>query len=199
MREDSRQPVYTYGAGSDTRKLSPGGETSFIISWDQRDIYGHYVGNGSYYIELEDITYQDQQINLELAAPVGFDILPVPPDIGEIAQTLELGLSQTVNGVTVTLQYLEFADRGIKVTAIASPAPAGDRPASENFAYASYYLDRGWVKNASLSAAEKTAGGMRHTWYLTEPIPARTGELLFIVMNVGNTEGPWQFRIPLGP
>jgi hypothetical protein len=199
MREDSRQPVYTFHAGSDMRTLASGGETSFTVSWDQRDLSGGYAGNGSYYIELEDITYQDKQVKLELAAPVGFDILPIPRYIGEINQTLDPDLSQTVAGITVVIQHLELADRGARITAIISPAPAGDRQASDYFAYASYYLDGGWVKNAGLSAAEKTSGGMKHTWYLTEPIPRGTGELLFIVMNVGSTEGPWQFRIPLEP
>jgi hypothetical protein len=199
MREDSRQPVYTYSAGSDMRTLPAGGETGFTVLWDQRDLAGGYAGNGSYYIELEDITVQDQQLKLELAAPVEFDILPVPPDIGQINQTLDLDLSRTAAGITVTLQRLELADRGARITAIISPAPAGDRQASDYFAYASYYLDSGWVKNAGLSAVEKTSGGMKHTWYLTGPIPRGTGELLFIVMNVGSTEGPWQFRIPLEP
>jgi hypothetical protein len=199
MREDSRQPIYTYRAGSDKRTLPSGGETSFTVSWDQRDLTGGYAGNGSYYIELEDITYQDQQVKLKLSAPVSFDILPVPQDIGEINQTLDLDLSRTAAGITVTIQRLEFADRGARITAIVSPVPAGDRQASDYFAYASYYLDGGWVKNAGLSAVEKTSGGMKHTWYLTGPIPRGTSELLFIVMNVGSAEGPWQFRIPLEP
>ena len=171
----------------------------FTVSWDQRDDAGRYVDGGGYYLELEDIDYGGQATKLTLTNPVTFDIQPTVYDIGEIYKTIDLDQSQTVGGITVTLQALELSDRGARLSALISPLPDynQNRQSKDYAAFATYYIDRGWVKNAGLSSVEFSSSGMKHTWYLIGPIPQETSELLFIIMNTGRWEGPWQFKITL--
>lgn len=78
MQEDTKQPVYTFTAGKDTRTLAPNEATRYIYTWNEVDFKGRPV-TGNYYIELEDLEYQGQAIKLNLSQPVRFEILPGPP------------------------------------------------------------------------------------------------------------------------
>ena len=196
MQTESRQPVFTFNAGEASKTLLPGEVARFSVLWDQRDDTRRYVPGGGYYLELEDIGLRGQAIKLTLTKPVSFDIQTAVHDIGEIYKSIYLSQSQTVEGITVVLQKLELSSQGARLTAIIS-APPDYNQATDYRAFATYYLDRGWIKNAGLSSVKYYREEMVHTWYFTEPIPQETGELLFVIMSTGKWEGPWQFLIPL--
>jgi hypothetical protein len=73
MRSDTGKPVYTFSGGQDTRTLGYGETIQFTYSWNQADFHGQTV-TGSYYIELEDLEYQGQAIQLHPTQPVSFEI-----------------------------------------------------------------------------------------------------------------------------
>lgn len=75
MQSESKQPVYTFAAGKGVRTLAPDEAADFVLVWDQRDDRGRYVPAGGYYLELEDVDYQGRAMQLNLTAPVHFDIV----------------------------------------------------------------------------------------------------------------------------
>lgn len=77
MQSESRQPVYTFRAGQDTRVLDPEESAFFEISWRQIDFHGRPVPGGEYYLELEDLDYQGQSVQLQLLRPARFEVLPL--------------------------------------------------------------------------------------------------------------------------
>jgi hypothetical protein len=74
MDIDTQQPVFTFTAGTETRTIAPNQTVKFTITWDQLDFDGEPV-TGSFYIEVEDLVYLDQPVQLHLDSPVEFDIL----------------------------------------------------------------------------------------------------------------------------
>ena len=77
MREDTRQPVYTFSAGTATRTLSPNSVATYTYTWKQLDYEGNAL-TGKYYIELEDLEYNGVPVQLNLNNPVKFEILSGP-------------------------------------------------------------------------------------------------------------------------
>jgi len=74
MQSETKQPVYTFTAGSGTVNLAPNGRTSFTLIWHQQDYKGAPVSPGIYYLELEDLDYQGQTVKLTLSNTVYFSI-----------------------------------------------------------------------------------------------------------------------------
>jgi hypothetical protein len=74
MQSETKQPVYTFTAGSGTANLAPDGKTSFTLIWHQQDYKGAPVSPGIYYLELEDLDYQGQTVKLTLSNIVYFSI-----------------------------------------------------------------------------------------------------------------------------
>ena len=64
-----------------------------------------------------------------------------------------------------------------------------------------YSLDDGAWEKADfangLSGVRVQEDGTRHTWYLLDFVPKGTKELPFAITRFGDTEGPWEFKIPL--
>ena len=201
MQSESRQPVFTFAAGENSRTLAAGEVAEFAVAWDQRDDSGRYAAAGSYYLELEDMYYAGQAVKFDFMVPVSFSIVTSGDGItGQIEETFRPGQSQTVNGITVVLESLELSRQGARITAMVTSRPDFNRsrPADDYAAFATYYLDRGWMRNAGMSSVEYASGGMAHVWYITEPVPLEASELLFVIANIGEWEGPWQFRVSLG-
>ncbi len=74
MRARDKQPVYTFAAGSETLSLAPQATRTFDLVWRQQDARGQAVGDGRYYIELEDLYYNGTTVKLAPAEPVSFTI-----------------------------------------------------------------------------------------------------------------------------
>ena len=201
MQATSMQPVYTFAAGIASITLAPDETKKFVVSWDQRDSKGRDVISGEYYLELEDLDYQGQTIQLNFNNPVRFNILPGTTDNGTVEKTIMFNESQNDNGITVNLQRIELSTNGVKLYAFITPPPGyailGNTPDKDYSASANYYLDGGWGKNAGMSSVVYFSNGMNHVWSISEPVSEENNELIFIVTNVGNYAGYWEFRIPL--
>jgi hypothetical protein len=105
----------------------------------------------------------------------------------------------TAAGITVTLEQLNLTEKGAYISAFISPPPSYNYRADMDYtAFATYYIDNGWIKFGGLSSYEKSRDGMEHVWYFNEPIPPEAQELLIIITNIGEWEGPWEFHITLG-
>ncbi len=74
MRADSREPVYTFRAGNESRTLGPNETSSFAVTWNQLDEWGQVVPPGGYYVELEDLDLQGRAVQLAFSRPVTFNI-----------------------------------------------------------------------------------------------------------------------------
>jgi hypothetical protein len=199
MQAETRQPVRTFESGKVSKTLMPRESIIFQIYWDELDDSRRPV-TGEFYIELEDADYFGKALKLTLTSPVTFSIQTGAGNIGSAYETVIINQSVTVNGITVILQNLHLSANGAVMTAyVSAPPDYNKNPGSRNFAaFASYYLDSGWVKYAGLSTVGYHPADMKHTWYLPEAIPPDTRELLFVVTSIGSWEGPWQFTIQLG-
>ena len=76
MQAETRQPVYTFRAGTDSRTLAPNATATYAVNWNQLDFKGQPVPYGGYYLELEDLDSQGQAIQLNFTRTVSFIILP---------------------------------------------------------------------------------------------------------------------------
>jgi hypothetical protein len=74
MDMETQKPVFTFIAGTETLTVAPNQVVKFTMTWDQLDFDGEPV-TGSFYIEVEDLVYLDQPVQLHLDYPVEFDIL----------------------------------------------------------------------------------------------------------------------------
>jgi hypothetical protein len=77
MEAVTRQAVYTFTAGKETRTLAPNGVATYTYTWNQTDFQGQPV-SGSYYVELEDLMHEGQPLPLNLNNPVKFEITNSP-------------------------------------------------------------------------------------------------------------------------
>jgi hypothetical protein len=205
MNKSSGQPAYTFTAGKTSKTLAPGEKTEYTVAWNQLDANGRKVVPGSYYLELEEMYYQGKAVTMKLTQPANFIILPASGSAGNAGKILNLGQSQTVSGITVTLQRIEISDNGITVSAFVAsppdyvllPGTPAPGPAKDYTASAGYSIDGDWVRDTGVSSVEYFGNGMETTWYIPEPVPQSAGEMTFIINHIGDWTGPWQFIIPL--
>ncbi len=201
MDTATKQPVYTFSNKGSTvaRVMAPGESVAFSVSWNQRDVTGSLVAGGGYYIELEDMDSQGQPMKLTLSQPAEFEIQPPESDFGDIYKTIEINQSVTAGEITVTLTKLQLTEKGAFLEAFISPPPGYNYRADTDYAaFATYYIDGGWIQYGGLSTYEKSRDGMAHVWYFSEPVPADAQEILIIITNIGEIKGPWEFQITVG-
>lgn len=131
-------------------------------------------------------------------------VVILPPG-GAIEKTITVNQSQTVNGITITLEQVELSGTGIKVFAFNTPPgyslPQGPELAPPQFmalhASASYAVDGGTANWAGTSGIQFLESGMRHVWDIDLPVAQGSKELEFTISNLGDWYGPWSFKVPL--
>jgi len=143
-----------------------------------------------------------------LLVPVSCAKPPTPVPVFRqdvIEKTIQVNESQTVNGITITLERVELAPFAAMFWAFnippdyhlpqdrESPPPHLVLPAE-----AEYSLDGGPAIKAGPSRFRFYEEGMRHSWKYLDPIPKGTKELTFTITRLGDWEGPWEFHIPIG-
>ena len=74
VQADTKQPVYTFHAGTAAMTLAPNQAAAYTYTWNETNFSGQQV-SGSYYVELEDLEYNGQPYKLNLNSPVNFTIL----------------------------------------------------------------------------------------------------------------------------
>lgn len=102
--------VKTFAPGSGEVKLEPGGKVTYTLVWDQRDSRGQQVPPRYY---TPNIEVRGIKINGEAGPRFGtaLDVL-IQPSPGPGEKVLEISQSQTVKGITFTLERIEQTTAG---------------------------------------------------------------------------------------
>jgi flagellar hook assembly protein FlgD len=187
--------VKAFPVGNGKLDLRPGESASHSVNWDQKNSSGEQVPPGWYSVEVTLATSRGSATR----------VLVLPPE-GVMEKTIEVNQSETVNGITITLERVELAATGMKVYAFNIPPdynlPQGPMLAPPQFmalhADAEYSVDSGVIKETFPSGISFLENGMQHTWaeYL-DPVPQNSRELTFRITKLGDWEGPWEFVLPL--
>ncbi len=102
--------VRAFPVGKDELTLQPGESVSHLVNWDQKNDSGEQVRPGWYSVEAT------------LAASRGSATrVLVLPQEGVMEKTIEVNQSETVNGITITLERVELTTTGMKVYAFNLP------------------------------------------------------------------------------
>jgi len=192
-------------------EIKPNDTITVDFSWDQKDKDGKQVPPGWYNIIFTNTAFSqgDMTIGINLPARV---LIQYPR--GVIEKSLDLNQSQTVNGITVTLERIELTSSGMRVYALAAlsgyPVPPGIT--STTYAimqvFAGYSIDGSVVKQAGSAGMQFLENGTRLIWSgHIDPVPNDAKELVFRVSKIilsfapdrpdEKVTGPWEFRIPL--
>ena len=130
--------------------------------------------------------------------------LLILPAEGVIERTIEVNESLTVNNITFTLERVELTATEARFYASNTPPkdykpkrPQSLPPPKGYDAIAEYRLDNGPVKKAGTSGVRYLLNGMEHIWDMLDPVPKGTKEITFVITELGDWEGPWEFRVPL--
>ena len=183
-----------FHVGKDELALQPGESASYLVNWNQKDDSGEQVSPGWYSVE----------VTLASSRGSATRVLVLPPE-GVMEKTIEVNQSQTVNGITITLERVELTATGMKVYAFNTPPdynlPQGPMLAPPMFmihAEAEYSIDGGAMKQAFPSGIRFLENGMLHTWdeYL-DPVPKNSHELTFRITKLGDWEGTWEFTVSI--
>lgn len=193
--------VRSFPAGTATKSLAPGEVASYTIAWDQRDDQEQQVSYGYYSLKLGCIRLRDDAMSLDLSESRRLVILP--PE-GVMEKVIQVNQSQTVSGVTFTLERVELSALKARFYAFNVPpdySPPQDLnappPRLTIHANAEYSLDGGSIKEAGSSEIRFLENGMVHTWDLLAPVPKGTRELTVTITNLADQQGPWEFVISL--
>lgn len=129
-------------------------------------------------------------------------------------KTIELNQSQTVKGITVTLERIELSSSGMMVYAFGTLSGYTVPPGITSTTYAimqvfaEYSIDGSVVKQAGSAGMQFLEKGTRLIWSgHIDPVPNDAKELVFRVSRIilsfapdrpdEPVVGPWEFRIPL--
>jgi hypothetical protein len=205
MQSESQKPVYTFNAGLVSRTLAPGETIAYNIAWNQLDDKGRHVSPGGYYLELEEVYRQGQSVHMDLVKPAGFAILPASYAGGAQRSVEGINRPLTLNGITVTLQQIEFNSAGITLSAFITAPPdyvlkdsaAGLSSAVDYRTQARYAVNGSWFAKTEPSFVEYFGSGMQQTWFIPLQSPAEITDLNLVIDNIGSWAGPWEFRITL--
>jgi len=178
--------VFSVAAGIQQPEIKPNDTITLEFSWDQKDQAGNQVSPGWY-----DVTFNTAYVSCTARLLIRY------PQ-GAIEKSLDLNQSQTVNGITVTLErveltadgssfYVFFVPPGYTVPPPPSTGPSPPSPSISIKARAEYSID-GITSNAGLAGSRAKDDGIELVWGGTvgnlNPIPSDAKELIFTVTMV---------------
>jgi len=194
VRADGKRDriVRVFAAGSSKVTVLPGETTEHTLVWDQQDEQSQQVAYGYYDFYIPDGgTLEDKAI------VGGIHILPAE---GVIEQSINVDKSQTVGGITITLNRVELTASGPRFYAFNADYSMPENPLPEPLPYAEYHLDDGPViegDRVGTIGGGSNLDGQEYVWVMSIPVPKGTKELTFVITEFGGQEGPWEFKIPL--
>ena len=213
IRPPADGQIRAFPAGTAVKSLEPKEVASVTLTWDQRDNQEHQVGDGYYHLLIGPINMGERSETKEMSESVRLLVLPAQ---GVLEKTVEVNKSQTMNGITITLERLELTSTGAAFYAFHVPpdhkqfeqpvAPGTEQPQGleppppwmmQLHAYAEYCLDGGAAKVAGWSGLGFHEDGLRLSWVMLDPVPGGTQEMTLIITKLGNWEGPWEFVVSL--
>ncbi|MDO8578711.1 MAG: hypothetical protein Q7R50_05980 [Dehalococcoidales bacterium] len=210
--------IFSVAGGTRSRELKPGEIVSVTFTWDQKDKAGRQVTPGWYNIIFGDISVIQGEGRITFT-PGASMLIQYPQAAME--KTITLNQSQTVNGITITLERIELTSNGTVVRCFFippgyKPQPAGPglptvSPPTADISASAEYTVGGITKPAGTSGFNGRANGIILVWgngpARLDPVPADAKEIIFTITtlfervpldaNPVEVTGPWEFRIPL--
>lgn len=219
---ESGEPVKTFPAGTEERKLAVGEKVTYNLTWDQKDKDGNQVSPGWYYYESR-YNFRQESSNEGVGSGIRERAFLIQYPQGAMTKTIELnqsrtitGLPLTVNGetktidVVINLKRVELNEKGATFYATMSspnnPVSGYNNPEwMGHVPLTSQYVVDGVVKEARAPSSKFLDSGIEFRWgasqdddnYL-DPVPADAKEITFVIPEIRpDWVGPWEFRIPL--
>ncbi|MDD5501046.1 MAG: hypothetical protein PHH57_05095 [Candidatus Omnitrophica bacterium] len=193
---------------------SPGGQSTYDLqsgmpflptkdTWEQKDNNGQQVAPGWYEIGYEYIVIDQGTGERYTATPTArFQI--VDPD-SAMNKVMDVNQSTTAEDMTITLKRIEINAVGTKVYTFITPPgyslttehPPYQMESLMTNSMAEYSVDGGDVKQIKSGGGKADAEGITLTWDNLEPMPLGSKELTFIITQLGDLKGRWEFKIKL--
>jgi len=201
---DQEESVYSYAAGTRTHDIRP--DLPFYNTksiWDQKDNNGKLVAPGWYEVHYEYVITEQNTSRRYTANPTTRFLIVHPHSAME--KNLDLNQSETVNGITVTLERIELTSLGMMVYTFHTPPDYSLPEEHPPYQYeslvinsvAEYSVDGGSIKQVDVPGGQFIKSGIRLIWDDLDPIPNDAKELNFAITKLGDWEGPWEFKVPL--
>jgi hypothetical protein len=197
------QAVRSFAAGNREIRLEPGEVVTYTLSWDHRDENGVQVLPGWYVVNVS-VTYvhgSPPKTTRQSFGDTAKIYIQYPQ--GAMEKTIKPNQSQTVNGISITLERVELSAEGARFYAFVVPpgyTPSQPVPMVIAPVHARYSFD-GTTRDAGLAGWGARDDGIKLIWgppdQPLDPVPSDAKELTFIITHFGNIEGPWEFKIPL--
>lgn len=202
------RPVRILPEGDETVEIAAFESIEYELTWYQDDDGGNQVAPGWYtmYTGLMAVMKGDESIRIE-EVPEGMQVLVQYPQ-GAMEKSLEVHQSLTAGEVTVTLERLELSALEAVVFATVSPGYGAPEegghvppnpPGMMDQVTARYSVDAGPAKEARDPGERfiEDEDSTRLSWEHLDPVPSDAKTLTFTITQIGEWEGPWEFRISL--
>jgi len=189
--------VRKFDRGEQQINLAPGESTTYTIIWDQLDDGGKPVNPAVYQVAAEYVTVTKG------SSPAGQESYHELTEVtiefpqGAMQKTIEVNLSQTVDGVTMTLERVELSATEIKVYFLMSP----------NYVQGiadmrcKYRIDNGNTFGPVSWGYRMLEKGMEFVWGDLYPAPNDAQMLFFSITRVSvprvGDYGPFEFKVQL--
>jgi hypothetical protein len=201
--------VRTFESGGHEIKLEPGETTTYNLTWDQLDSEGDFVSPASYEIAAEYITItkgSPLSTTQESYHEIATVVIEFPQ--GAMEKTIELSQSQTVNGITITLERVELSATEMKVYILktpgyTSPPNVVEPPSRTDIAdiRGTYKVDDGATLSTFSWGYQTLGDGDKIVWEGLYPVPSDAQTLFFTITRLSIADkgdfGPWEFKVPL--
>jgi len=216
-------PVKTFSAGIGEVTLTKGDETTYSLTWDQKNENGNQVSPGWYYYE-SNYSYRPESSENSVGSGVRKRAFLIQYPQGAMVKTVELNQSRTVtnlpittlNGetklidVVITLEQVELNEMGAtfyaKMTSPNNPVSGYNNPEwMGQVPLSAQYIVDGMVKEARAPNSQFLDSGIEFRWgaspdddnYL-DPVSVDAKQLTLVIPEIRpDWEGPWEFEIPL--
>ncbi len=204
--------VKSLAPGSGQVDLEPGESVTYTLVWDQRDNSGKQVAPGYY---NPNIKARNMGIDGKVAGGIGTSVrVLIQYPQGAMEKAIEVNQSQTVNGLTITLERVELTSTATRFYAFVippdySPPEGGDAELPPHRVpylsdlrpvHATYTVDE-FLKYAAGADLDIRGDGIilawAHPFEPLDPVPGDAKELIFTIPRFGDWEGPWEFKVPL--
>jgi len=205
--QDRDRILSSRAGGAQPLEIKPGDSVTVEFTWDQKNVEREQVPPGWYAVTFTDISIT--QGYRRITSNPGAAVLVRYPQ-GAMEKSLDLNQSQTVNGVTVTLERIELTVDGASFNAFFippgyTPPPTGPAlppmpPLMDVTASAEYSFD-GMTRNAGFAGYRTEGDGIGLVWggepHRLDPVPSDAKELTFTITQLNDWQGPWEFKVPL--
>ena len=205
IKSPDGETVYVFPPGiNEMLRLDPGNKRNLTLSWDQVNVSGNRVAPGYYFVDVGRVSDESEDVDY---VKIGDSRIYIEYPQGTVEKIIEPNESRTVGNITITLERVELSSQnGSSFRFFVNPPSYSYAPSQlltgdiNTSAYATYSFD-GITRDIGLTVFKPRVGGIDLTWgapeRLLEPVPGDAKELVFTITRFCNTDGVWEFNVPL--